>query len=49
MNSKDGSKMFSTRLPESLIKRMKTYCIDKDLTMQKFLVKIVEEALKAKN
>ena len=37
---------FSTRLPASVIKRIKLYCVKHDIRLQDFIAKAAEKAMK---
>ncbi len=43
----NDTKMLNTRIPKDLIKRMKFYCADKELTIQDFITEAVREKLEA--
>jgi len=48
-STKDNNetKMLNTRLSRALIKRIKFYCADKEITIQDFMNQAVEEKLKS--
>ena len=41
------SKMLNTRIPKELIKPIKYYCADTEMTIQNFITEAVKEKLKA--
>jgi hypothetical protein len=47
-SKEDELRPFSTRLPNSLIKRMKAHCIDKETSVQEWLAQQIEKGLKEK-
>ena len=40
------TKMLNTRVPKDLIKRVKVYCAEHEITVQQFITETIEEKLK---
>ncbi|MBA7496702.1 hypothetical protein ES702_07311 [subsurface metagenome] len=40
------TKMLNTRIPKDLIKRIKLYCVENEMTMQDFIIEASQEKLK---
>jgi len=43
------TKMLNTRVPKDLIKRIKLYCVENEITMQDFIVESLQDKLKKKD
>ena len=39
------TKMLNTRVPKDLIKKVKMYCVEHEITMQEFITQTLEEKL----
>ena len=40
-----GTKMLNTRVPKDLIKKVKIYCAEHEITVQEFITQTIEEKL----
>ena len=47
VEDKADTKMLNTRVPKTMIKRMKLYCVERETTIQDFVTQAVEAKLKA--
>ena len=43
------TKMLNTRVPKDLVKEIKLYCVENEMTMQDFIVEALQENLKKKD
>ena len=45
IKAKTETKMLNTRIPKELVRRIKVYCADNEITVQNFVTETLEERL----